>query len=309
MSTTALSDSRATWTYEPTLANAEVYLRSMPTNRAVKPASDIDHRIKQIDQERKMLRDQELQSLQMVHEERRKLVRTRQKPSKKRQTLCKQLATLDVEHTEIVRFVAEQSCRNFAEKFYTKLPAELREMVYGFLWTHNMLMDIRGDRAVYNVTTGLPLALSPARFKFGRRGMEEDCTPATLPCAGQPCDCFKWSDLPVGMRHQYVGTDVAKEVIAAYYRAIPSEQFSTQLDRLKDCLLMDHFHLGVIPADHIRRIELELNESDSMNTASYPPRPSGQVAIQSLRQNLEALRAVRSKSALKLKVCIISPRS
>jgi hypothetical protein len=53
---------------------------------------------------------------------------------------------------------------------------------------------------------------------------------------------------------------VATEAAAAYYRFMQPDK-PRYLQHLHDCLLNDHFHLGVRPVDHVRRIHLNMDPS------------------------------------------------
>jgi hypothetical protein len=78
-------------------------------------------------------------------------------------------------------------------------------------------------------------------------------------CSGDCCDCFKWWELPLWVQHQFVGFEVAQEVAAAYYRIGPSNHFGHQ-ENLRTMLSNDLFHLGIKPANQLRRLEIDLEE-------------------------------------------------
>ncbi|KAF2853554.1 hypothetical protein T440DRAFT_476800 [Plenodomus tracheiphilus IPT5] len=215
--------------------------------------------------------------------------------------------TLSNEYKTLNQATSERLCNSFAEAFYTKLPIELRDMVYAYLWTDEMLLALRRDRIIYNDSTGLPFTVSREVARPNSGKLILNPTPTSLPCAGKVCNCFKWSSLPNWMRHQYVGIQVAKEVVAAYYRAMPLEQLSIPLDRLRDVLLIDHFHLGVRPVDHIRRIKISLHDEDICHGVGWDCRRIDMTGMQMLKLNLSALLDVRLKSALKLSVHTTRP--
>jgi hypothetical protein len=83
--------------------------------------------------------------------------------------------------------------------------------------------------------------------------------PWAMTCTEYPCRCFYWWQLPVWAQYQFVGVDTAKEAVAAYYRAMQSNRLGNRLDELEYFLTIDHFHLGVKPYDHIRRLEIHLD--------------------------------------------------
>jgi hypothetical protein len=78
-------------------------------------------------------------------------------------------------------------------------------------------------------------------------------------CRHTSCACFRWWQLPFWVQHQFVGLEVAKEAAAAYYREGLPKHLSTRLDDLDAMPSVDHFHLGVKPTDHLRRLELDLS--------------------------------------------------
>ena len=53
--------------------------------------------------------------------------------------------------------------------------------------------------------------------------------------------------------------DMAREVAAAYYRAMPADRLGYDITRLRDFLVYDHFHLDVVPAEHIRHLRITVS--------------------------------------------------
>ena len=161
----------------------------------------------------------------------------------------------------LTRIVAEKLCLDFADKFRTTLPPELREMVYDHVWDEPMLRLVFHDVTLCEKTsntTSFPRSVASngprVRDKF-------NLAPWSAKCGRDSCRCFHWWELPLWVQHQHVGMDVAKEVAKAYYRNMSGRQLDAHhLHELTNFLSEDHFHLGVKPLDHIRRLELSLEE-------------------------------------------------
>ncbi|KAI4916546.1 hypothetical protein J4E85_010202 [Alternaria conjuncta] len=178
------------------------------------------------------------------------------------------VAELEIRRTNVgkechhlTRIVAEKLCRKFVDKFHTTLPPELREMVYDYVWDEPMLRLVFHD-VTLNEKTSNTRGFPRSRAFTGRRVRDKiNLAPWSVPCRGDSCRCFHWWELPLWVQHQYVGMDVAVEVAKAYYRNMSGRQLNAyHLHELTDFLSEDHFHLGVKPLDHIRRLELSLEE-------------------------------------------------
>jgi hypothetical protein len=88
---------------------------------------------------------------------------------------------------------------------------------------------------------------------------------------GELCHCFFWWEICPWVQHQFVDLDVAREAAAAYYSVTPANLWSRQ-DSLDSFLFEDHFHIGVAPADHIRRISFIIPRREDWFSASDPER-------------------------------------
>jgi hypothetical protein len=161
-------------------------------------------------------------------------------------------SSLEVECAEASLVVAQKLCGQFARKFQTALPPELRDLVYAHIWDSDTL-----ERTFSNVcqdTSAVQLAMQhmPLRPKY------VNSAPWLVQCRGRPCGCFHWWELPFWVQAKFVGLEVAKEAAAAYYRSGLPKSSSKQLEMLDNILSTDHFHVGVRPADHLRRFEIDL---------------------------------------------------
>jgi hypothetical protein len=134
--------------------------------------------------------------------------------------------------------VAQKRCLDFAAKLYTIFPTELRHMVYEYIWN---------DRALSKSTAKSLLVLPSLRESV-------DCTRNT-----RSWTFVDSGDLPICVRREFVGLDVAKETVATYYRTVGLPR-TVYYYEIKFQLLRDHFHIGVLPVDHIRRIEHEIDD-------------------------------------------------
>ena len=202
------------------------------------------------------------------------------------------------------RVVAEKLCRNFVDKFHTTLPPELREMVYDYVWDEPMLRLVFDDVTLYEKTsntTSFPRSFAST----GHRGQNKiNLAPWSVPCMGDNCRCFLWWELPLWVQHQYVGMDVAKEVTKAYYRKMSGRQLdANNLHELTHFLSKDHFHLGVKPLDHIRRLELTLAPDATIQDGGRSKDPiQSKGGLDVFQHHLEKLLDVRVKKGFHLTI-------
>ncbi|KAL1795291.1 hypothetical protein ACET3X_007107 [Alternaria dauci] len=213
---------------------------------------------------------------------------------------------IDIECHKLSRPVAMKLCRTFANKFYTTLPCELREMVYNYVWDGLMLRLAFDDVALYGSTSGN--SREPASFpRFRHRRWEgPKAVPWAIPCTQDGCRCFDWWELPCWADHQCVGMDVAIEVVKAYYRNTRS--LSVEPDHFEDLTALvsrDHFHLGVKPLDHIRRlivpfcheVLIEQGKQRNNNLQSL-------AGLDNFQHHLEVLLDVRVKKGFELTILL-----
>jgi hypothetical protein len=162
---------------------------------------------------------------------------------------------------------ARKRCQDFATRFYDTFPAELRHMVYEYIW----------DDQVFNKSTADTLIAIPRRY-----------------CSKITCTCFSDSELPVCVRRDFVGLDVAKEVVASYYGTFGMHlgcSFSAFFD---DHLFEDHFHVGVLPVDHVRQVEIDVGSWDNWLHGT------GAVCMEMFEYYHERLDKIRLKRGLQI---------
>jgi hypothetical protein len=125
-------------------------------------------------------------------------------------------------------------------------------------------------------------------------------SPWKVECRDRPCRCFYWWELPFWVQAQFVGLEVAKEAAAAYYRSGVPTWFSEQLEMLDGMLSTDHFHLGVRPADHLRRFEIDLKMLAFELNYSYGEHEDIDGIRAAFKQQLPALLKLRMKRGFEL---------
>jgi hypothetical protein len=121
------------------------------------------------------------------------------------------------------------------------------------------------------ITTTLPISIRAAIFHYiwdPRTAKEAfyaagspfySDTPWLVHCTHSPCQCFRVDQLPLFTQHQIVGLPTAREAVAAYYAAMPPDRLGDDIELLKDFLARDHFHVGVVPAEHIRHLRITIS--------------------------------------------------
>jgi hypothetical protein len=111
---------------------------------------------------------------------------------------------------------------------------------------------------------GLRSNIRNPKYQNERSRYAKECKTRSAPwefrCDGEVCHCFSWSNFSIWLQPRFVGMQVATEAVAAYYRVMQPDK-PRYLQHLHDCLVNDHFHLGVRPVDHVRRIHLNMDPS------------------------------------------------
>lgn len=202
-------------------------------------------------------------------------------------------------------FVAEKLCRVFADKFKTTLSVELREMVYTHVWDDEMLNLVFDNVTIYSATYSYPRMTTAQLAPPIPDSNTVKHTPWSILCKGNDCNCFRWWQLPAWVQHQFVGLEVAKEAVAAYYRAMQPNRIGNQLGQLEGFLSIDHFHLGIKPADHIRRLELNLDQPHIDIKIGRRCLLESQEGLRFLDRNLQALLDIRVKRGFQLSLKLI----
>jgi hypothetical protein len=203
----------------------------------------------------------------------------------------KQLETkhkpLDAQCRRVSLAVAKRKCLEFAESFQAKIPPELREVVYTYVWDKRTLRYLFGDvRKDTFVTDYMRRGIAPTDTELYPRCRDVE-EPWSITCKGERCECFMWWELPLWVQPQFVGLKVAREVAAVYYTVGPSKHFGYQ-GNLGVMLSNDLFHLGIKPTDHLRRLELDLDDYRT------------QAKVAALEEHLHGLLELRFKKGFDL---------
>lgn len=208
--------------------------------------------------------------------------------------------TLHMYDADLTDGVAATRCRQFADMFYTILPLELRDMVYAYCW------DEESMQKCFNIFCTTPKSKLTARYFELRTSRKFPFREVKMPPWSRENSCAI-SDAPfpldVWMPPQYVGIEVARESAAAYYRLIDPLITNAQLGELANFLGNDHFNMGVTPANHLRRLHLNLYNSDvylldgTLTTFEY-----GSQATQHVHDWLRSLLLIKKKMGFKLTV-------
>lgn len=147
-----------------------------------------------------------------------------------------EMAQLEQDHcsaaatSESSLHIAQRTCRAFAQSFHSKIPLELRDMIYEEVW----------------------------KMEADQHALASKPTATSCNCHNDPLPRRK----PLCVQVPYVGTTIAKEAALAYYRSSLIVIRNQQVLRLSHILLHDAFNLGITPADHIRHLELDLTAFD-----------------------------------------------
>lgn len=129
-------------------------------------------------------------------------------------------------------------------------------------------------------------------------------TPWLVQCEGKRCQCFKFDEMPLYVQHQVVGINVAREVVTAYYKTMYPESLEYDIHDLHTFLTRDHFHLGLIPADHIRRLCILISP---VHNSGLAMQIQGNTLLSSdgqhvVRTSLKALSLVPNKKGFRLNI-------
>lgn len=207
---------------------------------------------------------------------------------------------------QLSRFIAKKLCRTFADKFYVTLPRELREMVYDYVWDWAMLCLTFDDVTLYGNSSDISFESPPSSQDSHQQRNGTKAVPWAIPCTQDICRCFDWWELPCWAHHECVGMDVATEVVKAYYRNTRSLSVEPDhLENLTDLVCRDHFHLGVKPLDHIRRLEIPLHQDVLIGRGEQTRyKLQSMEGLEIFQYHLEVLLDVRVKKGFQLTILL-----
>ncbi|CAN9402463.1 unnamed protein product [Alternaria alternata] len=192
--------------------------------------------------------------------------------------------------TSFSRFIAKKLCRTFADKFYVTLPCELREMVYDYVWDWTMLCLTFDDVTLTAISNGR-----------GPKSCLEPYLARKTTVVASIGGNFR-----AGRTIECVGMYVATEVVKAYYRSTRSLSVEPDhLEDLTDLVYRDHFHLGVKPLDHIRRLEIPLRQDVLIGRGEQTRcKLQSTEGLETFRYHLEVLLNVRVKKGFQLTILL-----
>lgn len=199
--------------------------------------------------------------------------------------------SLEEDYKEVVLLDAQRRCRSFAMMFTNKLPIELRDMVYSYVWCAHSPLDDE-----YHLD-----ALDNIRREYDVNRDVKDDAPWLLSCKGDSCQCFFWWDLPLWVQPAFVGHQVAKEAAAAYYRTM-AQHWTSDLDvqDMNSFMLHDRFHLGVRPADHLRQLQFWIESTEKNELGDWLEGHISRECLPDLEDYLRPLLEIRVKKGFTL---------
>ncbi|KAH7138570.1 hypothetical protein B0J11DRAFT_574540 [Dendryphion nanum] len=178
-------------------------------------------------------------------------------------------------------------------RIQSKLPRELRDMIYAQYWRNLCGSAFAGDEDPH------PIMLRRAR-------------PWTMPCPSNPCECnLAWESNPHLILPDFVGHDTATEAAIAAYRTFDLCWFSgPEPEELREYLTVDYYHRGIVPGDYYRWLNVYI-----INKRMHPlvRQKDGTLVREEIRMfsrrgqevlydNLVALCRLKHKSRLYLKI-------
>jgi hypothetical protein len=158
----------------------------------------------------------------------------------------------------------------WSAQFRDVLPLEIREMVYEYDWHPSA-----AEQAFSNVYDE---AISTQSW--------------LVKCGASRCRCFHYRTITLWVQHQFVGVDVAQEAAKAYYKHMPPARLK-DISLIRPFLNTYHWHLGLIPANHIQRLTLTVDR-EALTSVSMI-RSLSRDGYPTIRLHFDCLRKLRLK--------------
>jgi hypothetical protein len=206
---------------------------------------------------------------------------------------------------------AQKLCQSFASRFTDKLPLELRDMVYSYVWCAEGFQWVedrglpKGDlgfHIIYNSFHDLDAVDYTRRESDINRTLKVNA-PWLLSCKGDSCQCFFWWDLPIWVQPAFVGQQVAKEAAAAYYRTTPlAMEQHLDVQDMETFMLHDRFHVGIRPADHLRQLQFWIESTEKNGLGTWVDGYISRDRLPDLVNHLNPLLGIRLKKGFRLKM-------
>jgi hypothetical protein len=163
-----------------------------------------------------------------------------------------------------------------------------------------------GDVTLYGNSSDNSHKFPPSSQDSHQQRKGTKAVPRAIPCTQDTCRCFDWWELPCWADHECVGMDVATEVVKAYYRSTRSLSVEPDhLENLTDLVYRDHFHLGVKPLDHIRRLEIPLRQNVFIGRGEQTRyKLQSMEGLETFQYHFEVLLNVRVKKGFQLRILL-----
>jgi hypothetical protein len=210
---------------------------------------------------------------------------------------------LEVQYKEAVLTDAQRLCQSFASRFTDKLPLELRDMVYSYVWPVESFQWVESyGHLVLNSHLDLDAVDHMRRKSDINRALKVNA-PWLLSCKGDSCRCFFWWDHPIWVQPAFVGQQVAKEAAAAYYRTTPMcmEQHFDVRD-METFMLHDRFHVDIRPADHLRQLQFWIESTEKNELGTWVDGCISRDRLPDLVNYLKPLLKIRLKRGFRLTI-------
>jgi hypothetical protein len=206
---------------------------------------------------------------------------------------------LEEQYKEAVLSDAQMLCQSFAFRLTNKLPLELRDIVYSYVWCVETFHSLEDDEFY------LDLDLDGVDFMKRESDINrvlKDNAPWLLSCKGESCQCFFWWDFSIWVQPAFVGPQVAREAAAAYYRTLPLWMKYLDVHDMKSFMLHDQFHLDIRPADHLRQLYFWIEVTEMNELGHCFDRHVGREFLPRLEEYLRPLMEIRLKKSFNLKI-------
>ncbi|KAF2824239.1 hypothetical protein CC86DRAFT_457065 [Ophiobolus disseminans] len=173
--------------------------------------------------------------------------------------------------------------RSFFQEIRTRLPRELRDMVYAHLW-HDISMEHEAHMIV---------SVKRACTRKGGLSHTEN---------GPECDCR--AHLPHFVKPAFVGASIALEVVEAWYKMSQQSEYHpfvvTSVPNIERLVTVDTFAVGLNPADVLRKFGLHVNIEELVDLPGREPVTD----LLKVRQGLALLSKIKNKNDFKLEITL-----
>jgi len=195
------------------------------------------------------------------------------------------LKTCSVHETTIIPYAKSWNLA-FADQIQTRLPPELRNMIWEWVWDDVAFDDHFDDLLLKN---------------------EE-----TARCKHSPCNCNTTFDpnIPHYLQLAFVGATTAREIVETMYKNSPL-YWTARTNTIKDVLFHDPFHVGFNPLSTIRKLYVDCKIDNYRTprkcfrrnrTCEHKPAERAYIKRSELKASFDHLLAVPKKAGFDLSV-------